>query len=282
MAEACQWLVDTTDDSFQTDVIEKSAECLVVVDFWAEWCAPCRALGPVLTSLAEEMQGKFILVKANTEVTQHAAGEFGVSGIPAVFAIHGGEVINSFQGALPETEIRKWLDACYGQMDLASAKTLLTTDPAEAEKLLRQLVEDPGKNSEPTLALLSLLADQGREEEAREILERLQDRGFLEPEAERIQSQLDIKAKTGLPLEELVTKAEAAPDDYALQFQLAEALAANDRPQECCEICLQLVAKDRPNFGEEARKLMLKIFQILPEDSELTREYRRKLSLTLY
>lgn len=282
MADESQWVIDTKDDNFQNDVFERSKDCLVVVDFWAEWCAPCRALAPVLVALAEEMQGKFILVKANTDDVQQVAGQFGVSSIPAVFAVLGGEVIDSFQGALPEPAIREWLEACFSQSDLMHAKQLTESEPEEAEKQLRKLIDSQPKNSQPTIALLELLADQGRDDEARELLENLQERGFLEPEAERILSRLDIKSKSSESIEDTVARAEAEPDNYALQFELAEALAANDQHQECCEVCLQLVAKDRQNYGEEARKLMLKVFQVLPEDSELTREYRRKLSLTLY
>ena len=91
-------------------VLEGSKERLVVVDFWAEWCAPCRALGPVLEKLAEEFAGRFLLVKADTEQNQGAAAGFQVSGIPAVFAVIGGQVVDSFQGAMPEPQVKAWIE----------------------------------------------------------------------------------------------------------------------------------------------------------------------------
>ncbi|MEC8473482.1 MAG: thioredoxin domain-containing protein, partial [Planctomycetota bacterium] len=105
MSQENPWLINTTDETFQVDVMERSKLGLVVVDFWAEWCAPCRMLGPVLEKLASESDGKFTLVKAETELNATAAGEFSVSGIPAVFAVVDGQVVDRFEGAMPEPAI---------------------------------------------------------------------------------------------------------------------------------------------------------------------------------
>ena len=102
-----EWVVSTTDATFVQDVVERSHLLPVVVDFWAEWCQPCRALTPALEKLAEENQGRFLLVKANTEETPAAAGQFGVQSIPSVFGLRDGDVVDGFMGALPEAEIRQ-------------------------------------------------------------------------------------------------------------------------------------------------------------------------------
>ena len=282
MASESQWVVETSDDAFDQDVNERSQERLVVVDFWADWCAPCRALGPVLESLAADMEGKFVLVKANTEHTQASAGQYGVSSIPAVFAVYGGKVIDAFQGALPESAIREWLTKCFASVDLEQALKLSETNPTEAEKLLTEIKTATKNDSRATIGLLELYAREGRHEEARTLLGELQERGFLEPEAEKVQSMLDLQESAGVSLDEISAKAKADPKDLPLQLEFAQALAGAEQYEECFEICLNLVAIDRQQTGEEGRKLMLKIFQVLPEDSEVTREYRRRLSLTLY
>ena len=102
MADDSPYVINTTDQTFDVDVIERSRLGLVVVDFWAQWCAPCRMLGPVLEQIATEANGEFTLVKAETDHNPNAATQFAVGGIPAVFAVYQGEVIDRFEGALPD------------------------------------------------------------------------------------------------------------------------------------------------------------------------------------
>lgn len=277
-----QWIVNTSDETFAKDVYERSKETLVVLDFWAEWCAPCRALAPILEALAKEMDGAFVLVKANTDANQSAATQFSVQGIPAVFAVLNGEVIESFQGGLPEPEIRAWLQKCEKSVTLAGATRLGQTDSEAAETELKKLAEETPNDPAPKLALLKILLQQRRQEDCLELLEQLESRGFLEPEAERIKAELGLMAKAGGDLASIQAAAAEEPKDFQRQFALAEALAGNEQFQESLELCLELVTNDRQKTGEEARKLMIDVFRVLPEDSELTSEYRRRLSLALY
>lgn len=275
-------MVNTTDASFQADVFEKSQTGLVLVDFWAEWCAPCRLLGPILEKLAVEFSGRFCLVKANTEQAGEAAGQFGVTGIPAVFAVLHGEVIDSFQGALPEDSIRTWIENHLNAELLSEASRLVTRDPAVAEAKAREHLAAYPNDSTAMIVLAESMLEQGREAECQEILEKLEDRGFLETEAERVKAALELKRRASVDVDAARRAAEADPGNFELQLELAGALAGRQQYVEAFEICLGLVAKDRKQTGEKARELMVEVFRVLPEGSELTSDYRRQLSSALY
>lgn len=277
-----QWVINTTDPLFEADVYERSKVTLVVLDFWAQWCGPCRTLGPILESVAESYSGQFTLVKANTDETPSAATEFRVSGIPAVFAILDGNVVDSFQGAMPEPEIRSWIDRLLSEAGLVKARGRMKDSPAEAEQILRKVVGQSPNHDEAWLILAELLLTQKRPDEARQIVAQLEQRGFLEPAAQTLKAKLDLEVKSHENLEEAEQLARSNPGDHALQLTYAQALAAHGQYEASFEICLDLVAKDRKATGEKARELMLNVFRALPDDSELTRDYRRRLSMLLY
>lgn len=276
------WVVNTTDEDFEAIVFAGSKERLVVVDFWAEWCAPCRALGPVLEKLADEFGGRFLLAKANTDNAQRASAEFQVSGIPAVFAMLDGNIVDSFQGAMPEAAVREWINKQLAGTLLLDAKRLAVTDPIAAESKLREILEQAPNDATALIPLAELLIAQHRSDECREIIEQLEKRGFMESSAEKIKAVLELSSKAGVSIEAARGEAEANPKNFELQLTLAEVLAAHQQYEQAFEICLSLVALDRKQTGEKARALMVDVFRVLPEDSELTRDYRRKLSMALY
>jgi putative thioredoxin len=272
----------TTPESFDTDVFERSHETTVVLDFWAEWCAPCRMLGPVLEKLAEAYEGRFVLVKANTDEVSEAAARFQVQGIPAVFAVCDGEVVDAFQGALPEAEIRLWLDRVLTGSILAEARRLEETAPAAAEAKYRGILVETPNHAEAQIGLARTLLAHEHIEECRSLIAKLEERGFLEPEAEKIKSALELSGKEGGDLAGHRAAVEADPENLALQFALAESLAGAGEYEEALETSLAIVQQDRAGVGEQARQLMIDVFRVLPEDSELTSSYRRKLSMALY
>ncbi len=281
-ADKTDWLISTTDETFEVDVFERSKSGLVLVDFWAEWCAPCRALAPTLEKLLAEFAGEFTLVKANTDQTQQAASHFRVSGIPAVFAVLEGEVVDSFQGVMPEDDIRKWIDKQLANRVLMKAKSLVADEPGKAEPLLLSLLEKSPNDAAAMVLLAEAYLHQDRDAECSAIIAKLEDRGFLEPAAEKLKAAFELKRKSGLSVEDARAALAADPNNYALQFALAEALVGGQEYQAAFEICLSLVAADRKQTGEQARQLMVEVFRILPDESPLTSEYRRKLSMTLY
>ena len=281
------WIIDAQADTFQRDVVERSRELPVVVDFWAPWCQPCRLLGPILEKLAREYDGKFLLVKADIDQLPGIAGSFGVQSIPAVYGLRDGQMIDYFVGVLPEPQLRSWLDRLLpspAEALVAEARRLDSTDPKAAEDKYRQAVELAPNLEEAKIGLARLLFAQGRLEDARKLIDELESRGFLEPEAEKIKAQLDLQmhGDEAGNVEELRSAVAADPNNPELKLKLAEALAAAGNYDEALEICLELVQKHRQDFGEKARKLMVDIFHLLPDDSELLANYRRKLSTALY
>ena len=275
-------VVSTTDERFETDVLVRSQLGLVIVDFWAEWCAPCRALAPVLEQLAEEFQDQLTLVKADTEQNPVASQQFGVTGIPAVFAVLDGKPIDGFQGALPEEDLRAWINKCLQAEHMFRIKQQITVDPEAAENAVRQLMTIDELGDEAKVMLLQSLFAQGKTEECRDLLSDLNTRGYLEAECERIQAELALGTKVSVDVKQLRSQAEQNPSDFDVRFQLAEVLAAQKQYPEALDLCLDLVTKDRAATGEQARLLMLDVFRIEGDDSDITRDYRRKLSMALY
>ncbi len=275
-------VIETTRETFDRDVFEQSRSLPVVVDFWAGWCAPCRMLGPILEQLAEEYAGKFVLVKADTEQMPDAAAAFRVQSIPAVFAVLGGNIVNMFTGVMPEDQIRQWLDQVIAQQALADAQALEEEYPDQAESRYREILASQPQLAVAQIGLARCLLAQQRVEEAQELVAQLESRGFLEPEAEKLKAALAMHDKQGMDVQQIRAAAERDPDDLAKRLELAEALSGAGEFQEALDICLSLVEADRHGVGESVREVMLEIFRVLPDGSELTRDYRRKLSMLLY
>jgi putative thioredoxin len=279
-------IIDVDDANFEREVLERSREVPVVVDFWADWCAPCKQLAPMLEGLAEEYGGRFVLARCEAEKAEGAAQGFGVRSIPAVFAVRDGRIVDSFVGVLPPDALRAFLDALMPTPaeDLARrAAALEPDDPAGAEALYREAMALDPRDARPRIGLGRALLAQGRVEEARDEVRALEARGFLEPEAETLKAEVTLRlgAREAGPLAQARAEAEAHPDDLAARLRLAEALAAGGSHAEALEIALDLVERDRRGVGEDARKLMLAVFGVLPPDSELAAEFRRRLSLVL-
>lgn len=276
------FLIATSDPTFQADVYGRSG--VVILDFWASWCAPCRMLMPVLEKLAEENQDWVTLIKVNTDECPIAAGGFGIQGIPAVFALVQDQVVDQFQGALPESAIRQWLQAVKPKWLLAKIEDAYKSAPEKAIEQLRNLIADHAASDELKIKLLDWLIQGNKIQEANQCIEQLESRGFLEPETERLKSRLTLLAMktSSASADSLRQTLHADPKNHAAKLQLAKYLAGNELYEQACVACLELVRDDRKATGDLARQLMIEIFRVLPDDSEITSKYRRELALALY
>ncbi|MEX0727714.1 MAG: thioredoxin [Planctomycetaceae bacterium] len=287
MLEKSEWIIETTVETFEKDVIQRSIERLVIVDFWAPWCQPCRQLAPLLEKLAEEANGQFVLVKVNIDEHSEIAAAFRVQSIPYVVALREGQIVNHFTGVLPENELKEWLNQLLPSADailIQEGMQLEKSDLRGAEAKFREALERNPHADAAKLHLARVLLNQHRIEEALASIAELEARGFLEPEAERIKSELELRlaaSETG-GVDAARQAAEADPENLPLKIQLADALAVANKFEEALEICLGVVEKEKTGAGEEAKATMIRIFDMLGNQSELTSTYRRRLSTMLY
>ena len=193
-----------------------------------------------------------------------------------------GEVVDFFNGALPEAQIRSWLDRLFTISIFAEARRLEESAPAAAEAKYRSLAQQSPNNAEFQIGLARTLLAQERFDDSQHIITELEKRGFLEPEAEKVKAALDLRSMEGVDIDRLKRDAAAEPDNLGLQLQLAEALAGAQQYEEALQACLAIVERDKKGVGDAARQVMIDIFRVLPSDSELTTTYRRRLSTALY
>ncbi len=284
---ASPFVFDVTKATFQQDVVQKSMEIPVVIDFWAPWCNPCKQLAPILEALAVEFAGKFLLAKVNTDEQPEIAQAFRVESLPTIFAMIQGQPVDQFTGLLTAEQAREWVQRLLptpAQQLTQDAMALVETDPKAAESKFREALELSPDEDSLKICLASVVLKQGRLDECASLLDVLAKRGFLEPEAERLKSELELRrsaAESG-GVEVARTASEADPANLILQVHLADAYAASQQHRKALEICLNIVQQDFGDARAEAKTAMVRIFDMLGPASELTGEFRRKLATALY
>ena len=285
--EQSPWILEAEEATFQQQVVERSRELLVVVDFWAAWCQPCRLLGPLLEKVARDYDGKFLLVKAETEKLPGIASGFGVESIPAVYAVRDGAIIDFFVGLRDERQICAWVDRLLptpAETLVAEARALAETDAKQAEAKYREAAELDSNLAAAPIGLAELYLKSGRLDDAQAIVAQLEARGFMEPEAERVKAQVHLAAQAGVgaDLDALRRAVAERPADSQAKLSLAEALAGRQQYEEALETALAVVQLHQQDTLDAARVLMVDIFRLLGEDSLLVSDYRRRLSTALY
>jgi putative thioredoxin len=272
---------DVTTDEFQVAVLQRSREVPVLVDFWAEWCQPCKALSPLLESLTADYEGAFELAKVDVDANQDLSAQFGIQSIPTVVAIRDGSEVNRFSGALPEGSIRAFLDAVLpSELDtmVDEARTALVDgDNAAAEHIFLQVLERQSDHPDAGTSLASLLIDQGDTDGALIVLGKL----VATADVERLQSAARLRQSAGDDISALEIAAASDPADEAAQLELARALAAKSQYEPALDRLLAVVQANG-SARESARLAMVDIFGVLGNEHPLTPEYRRKLAAALF
>lgn len=281
------WVVEVTMDNFQQVVVDGSRARPVVLDFWAEWCGPCRRLAPLLERLAAEMNGAFLLGKVNTDEQPDLAQSFQIEGIPAVFAIRDGKMVNQFTGLLPEPELRQFLDSLGGATPtepaeptaLERAAALEANDPTTAATAYRAMLATAPDDPAARVGLARvLLAAPGAEGEAAALITGGEFGDFAD-EAKRLNAVVQLRAAPHTDAD--LSAARAAPGAEG-KLALAKVLAARGEHEPALD-ALIAAAEDDQQLGRTAvREFMLKVFEVIGPQSDTAGDYRRRLQGLLY
>jgi putative thioredoxin len=283
---------DTTTQTFVKDVIEESKRQPVLVDFWAEWCGPCKQLAPVLEKAVRAAKGKVKLVKMNIDKHPSIPGQLGIQSIPAVFAFANGQPVDGFLGALPESQVTAFIervtkDRLGGEeTDLLKSadEALAQGDAATAANLYAQVLAQDSGNVAALAGLARSYVRTGAIEQAKQTL-------ALVPEAKRndaavaaARAALDLaeQAKAVGPLAELEKKVADNPLDHQARFDLAVALNSKGRRAEAVDNLIEIVKRDRQWKEDGARKQLVQFFEAWGPTDEATVNGRKRLSSILF
>jgi putative thioredoxin len=284
--------VNADESNFEQVVLEGSKQAPVLVDFWAPWCAPCRALTPVMEKLAAEYQGKFVLAKINSDENQELAAQFGVRGIPSVKAFVDGKIKDEFSGALPEAAVRAFLEGVIPspaeELRIQARETYAQNKDVQAAlRLLDRAKSLDAKNEAVSMDRAEFLIDAGQHDEARAELDALHPLTQMEERVVALRAKLDLAAAAAAAPDAAALRSRIATDagDLDARLQLANLLVAKQEYREALEQLLDIIRRNRGFRDDAARKTMLQVFSVLGTqegNSELVAKYRKLLASAMY
>lgn len=269
-------IIDVTRDNFRNEIIERSMNENVVVDFWAPWCAPCKQITPILEKLSEELN--FTLCKVNTETEQELAAAMRISSIPDIRVIGGGRIVDQFQGAVSEAELRARLAPHFKHpLELAYDEAKLMRQEGNTEialNLIDQILEHDPKHKKAWLEKAQCLLALGDKEQAKAILESFQtlDDGYSQ-------------AQSILKLMGFATQLSAEPSNHPLDALYRSGLQAalNEDWENAMKIFLEVFKSDRSFNNDAGREALITLFQTLATtEADLVKKYRQRLSMYLF
>lgn len=292
-ANVGNWVIDGTTETFPDDVVKASEEKLVLVDLWAPWCGPCKQLGPMIEKVVNSAGGAVSLVKIDIDQNPQIAQALRVQSIPAVFAFKNGQPVDGFMGALPESQIKEFIEKNLGgeigpsklEEAMSAGIEAFATDNTEValESFMQVLEEDPD-NVDAKAYLARVYIKLGETEAAQSLLEDLTDDDKRSPIVSAAQAALDIALNATDPdeLTELKVKLDADPENIELRFKLAKGLISNGDYNEGGDELITVIRQD-PEWNENAaRQELLKMFEVLGQMHEITKNFRRQLSAVLF
>jgi putative thioredoxin len=295
-APAADLIKNGTEAGFMADVIETSNKVPVIVDFWAPWCGPCKTLGPALEAAVTAAKGAVKMVKINVDEAQSLASQIQIQSIPTVYAFYKGQPVDGFQGALPPSEIKAFIDrvvkAGGGEAPgealadaVAAAEDMLTEGAADdAAQTFAAILEEEPTNAPAYGGLVRAHIALGDLDQAEAILNGapVEISRAAELDAAHAQLELAKQARDAGPLADLMAAVDADPEDLQARFDLAKALHANGKVQEAVDQLLDLFRRDRDWNEGAAKTQLITIFDALKGNDPVVLSGRRKLSSMIF
>ena len=280
---------DVTEQNFETDVIQASLTTPVLVDFWADWCGPCKSLGPVLEKVVDSYGGQLKLGKVDTDKEMQLAGAFGIRSLPTVVLVKDGQMVDGFMGALPESGVRAFVEKHLGKPAVATPaepaanETPVHETPQQAiARLQQEIAADPDK-AELKLDLALAFARAGEADAAQAQLDALPANLASDAKAKRTAALLDLaRTLKGAPdVAALRARLASDPKDHAARDLLGVHLLLGDEPAQGLDEFLDLLRQARDWNEGQAKKRLIAAFSVL-DDEDLVGTYRRKMSSLLF